>query len=100
MRTCNAYHTQYFMEKIVNSLEENPHRKNIMKVWKSYSTEDVITYRKKKKKNQAPNSKCCLCMASGEKAMATHSGTLAWKIPWAEEPGGLQSMRLLRVGHD
>ena len=35
-----------------------------------------------------------------EKAMATHSSTLAWKIPWAEEPGRLQTMRLLRVGHD
>ena len=35
-----------------------------------------------------------------EKAMALHSSTLAWKIPWLEEPGGLQSMRLLRVGHD
>ena len=35
-----------------------------------------------------------------EKAMATHSSTLAWKIPWAEEPGGLQSMGSLRVGHD
>ena len=35
-----------------------------------------------------------------EKAMATHSSTLAWKIPWMEEPGGLQSMGLLRVGHD
>ena len=32
--------------------------------------------------------------------MAPHSGTLAWKVPWAEEPGGLQSMGLLRVGHD
>ena len=30
----------------------------------------------------------------------THSSTLAWKIPWTEEPGGLQSMGLLRVGHD
>ena len=37
---------------------------------------------------------------SMEKAMATHSSTLAWKIPWAEEPGGLQSMGLLRVGHN
>ena len=37
---------------------------------------------------------------SGEKAMAPHSSTLAWKIPWAEEPGGLQSMGLRRVGHD
>ena len=35
-----------------------------------------------------------------EKAMAPHSSTLAWKIPWTEEPGGLQSMRSLRVGHD
>ena len=35
-----------------------------------------------------------------EKAMAPHSSTLAWKIPWAEEPGGLQSMGSLRVGHD
>ena len=34
-----------------------------------------------------------------EKEMATHSSTLAWKIPWTEEPGGLQSMGLQRVGH-
>ena len=32
--------------------------------------------------------------------MAPHSSTLAWKIPWIEEPGGLKSMGLLRVGHD
>ena len=32
--------------------------------------------------------------------MASHSSTLAWKIPWTEEPGGLQSMGSLRVGHD
>ena len=35
-----------------------------------------------------------------EKAMATHSNTLAWKIPWTEEPGRLQSMGSRRVGHD
>ena len=35
-----------------------------------------------------------------EKAMATHSSILAWKIPWTEEPGGLQSMRSQRVGYD
>ena len=35
-----------------------------------------------------------------EKAMAPHSSTLAWKIPWMEEPGRLQSMRSLRVGLD
>ena len=38
--------------------------------------------------------------ASSEKAMAPHSSTLAWKIPWMEEPGGLQSMGPQRVGHD
>ena len=32
--------------------------------------------------------------------MATHSGSLAWKIPWTEEPGRLQSMGSQRVGHD
>ena len=35
-----------------------------------------------------------------EKAMAPYSSSLAWKIPWMEEPGGLQSMGLLRVEHD
>ena len=35
-----------------------------------------------------------------EKEMATHSSTLAWKIPWTEEPDRLQSMGLLRVRHD
>ena len=35
-----------------------------------------------------------------EKEMATHSSTLAWKIPWMEEPGRLQSMGLQRVGRD
>ena len=35
-----------------------------------------------------------------EKEMATHSSTLAWKIPWAEEPGTLQSMGSLGVGHN
>ena len=35
-----------------------------------------------------------------EKEMATHSSTVAWRIPWREEPGRLQSMGLQRVGHD
>ena len=37
---------------------------------------------------------------SSEKVMAPHSSTLAWKIPWTEEPGGLQFMGSQRVGHD
>ena len=35
-----------------------------------------------------------------EKEMATHSSILVWRIPWTEEPGGLQSTRSQRVGHD
>ena len=35
-----------------------------------------------------------------EKGMATHSSILAWRIPWTEEPGGLQAMGLQKVGHD
>ena len=41
----------------------------------------------------------CLCRKK-TKVMAPHSSTLAWKIPWTEEPGGLQSMGSWRVGHD
>ena len=39
----------------------------------------------------------CVCVYNSEKAMAPHSSTLAWKIPWTEEPGRLQSMGSLRV---
>ena len=47
----------------------------------------------------------CVCVYvyqydQSEKAMAPHSSTLGWKIPWTEEPGRLQSMGSLRVGHD
>ena len=35
-----------------------------------------------------------------EEDMATHSSILAWRIPWTEKPGGLQSIELQRVGHD
>ena len=41
-----------------------------------------------------------LLVTISEKALATHSSTLAWKIPWTEEPGRLPSMGLHRVGHD
>ena len=43
---------------------------------------------------------CWLERNNSEKAMAPNSSTLAWKIPWTEEPGRLQSMGSLRVGHD
>ena len=56
---------------------------HIHTTWKNKSSKNIITL------NQA-----------SEKAMAPHSSTLAWKIPWMEEPGRLQSMGSRRVGHD
>ena len=47
-----------------------------------------------------PRSKRLLISWMQEKAMAPHSSTLAWEIPWKEEPGRLRSTRSLRVGHD
>ena len=47
-----------------------------------------------------PECLICKCLNSFEKAIAPHSSTLAWKIPWTKEPGGLQSMGSQRVGHD
>ena len=41
-----------------------------------------------------------LFITNEEKAMATHSSTLAWEIPWTEEPGGLQSTGSQRVRHN
>ena len=48
----------------------------------------------------SPPSSWCSALSVPEKAMAPHSNTPAWKIPWTEEPGGLRSMGSLRVGHD
>ena len=42
----------------------------------------------------------CGCAPVCLKEMATHASTLAWRIPWTKEPGGLMSMGLHRVGHD
>ena len=48
-----------------------------------------------------PTTCFCVCLPlCWKKAMATHSSSLAWTIPWTEEPGGLQSMGSLGVGHD
>ena len=47
-----------------------------------------------------PDFICIKLCREWEKAMATHSNTLAWKIPWIEEPGGLQSLGSLRVRHN
>ena len=60
----------------------------------------LIYYRTGKYNKHSFNVFYDLRVMLSEKAMATHSSTLAWKIPWTEEPGRLQSMGSQRVGHD
>ena len=68
---------------------------------KAYDTSNVLSHH-----SGGQKSGCCRtvfvlkALRAPEKAMARHSSTLAWKIPWTEEPGRLQSMGSLRVGHD
>ena len=64
---------------------------------KTYHEPGIVTLAGKimmKKSDMIPDNK------STGSIMAPHSSTLAWKIPWTEEPGRLQSMGSLRVGHD
>ena len=60
---------------------------------------DWLTRHTARAVTEGPMPSRALCLVS-EKALAPHSSTLAWKIPWMEEPGRLQSMGSLRVGHD
>ena len=65
----------------------------------SPSSENYIPQAATKSSHAATKDLACLNWDS-EKAMAPHSSTLAWRIPWTEEPGRLQSVRSLKVGHD
>ena len=66
------------------------------------TTDTRLLSGQKKKKKMSKMSLALLAQQGlgGSKAMAPHSSTLAWKIPWTREPGRLQSMRSRRVGHD
>ena len=71
-----GYRLQYFWAALVAQLVKNPPA--VWETWvRSLGWEDPL-----------------------EKGMATLSSVLAWRIPWTEEPGGLQSMGSQRVGHD
>ena len=72
-------------------------------ILQSYSNQNSMVLRKKREcilKKKVYLKSLIKKMFCSEKAMAPHSSTLAWKIPWTEEPGRLQSMGWLRVGHD
>ena len=63
-------------------------------------TSPVKGIAKKKKAVSFHGWVCSTLSGSWEKAMAPYSSVLAWKIPWMEEPGRLQSLMSLKVGHD
>ena len=84
-------------------VESKKHNKLVNKPKKKHSDrENTLVVASKEREGGRGNTgvKRGLLCDYLEKAMATHSSTLAWKIPWMEEPGGLQSMWWLRVGHD
>ena len=60
----------------------------------------IYTLKTKEQTQLKANSYYSGIKSCPEKEMATHSSTLAWKIPWMEEPGRLQYMGSQRVGHD
>ena len=60
----------------------------------------VVQFAKSLPAKQETQVRCLGWGAPLEKGMATHSSTLAWRIPWTEEPGGLQPVRSHRSGHD
>ena len=78
----------------------------VTKAWKSKNFDSVLQtpnpclYPKKHAGFAKQDESTKTDIAAPEKAMAAHSSTLAWKIPWTEEPGRLQSMGSLRVGHN
>ena len=63
-------------------------------------SENSCYFKAKDHRSQYPNAGEGVEKREGLWAMAPHSSTLAWKIPWTEEPGRLHSMGSLRVGHD
>ena len=75
------------------------------KAARSYEEAKNVTNEELKEREMGPDDMVNLHLAMPEasypeKAMAPHSSTLPWKIPWMEEPGRLQSMGSLRVRHD
>ena len=101
------------MQKTLNSqnnLEKEEWNWRNQPVWlqtilQSYSHQDSLVLAQRQKyrsmeQDRTPRDKPTNLWTPSEKEMAPHSSTLAWKIPWMEEPGRLQSMGSLRVRHD
>ena len=77
-----------------------PRSKRLLISWLQSPSAVILEPRKIVTVSIVSPSICHEVMGPEEKAMAPHSSTVAWKIPWMEEPGRLQSMGSLRVGHD
>ena len=90
-KECSNYHT------VASSLM----LKNLQARLQQYMNHELPDVQAEFRKGRGTRDQIAnICWIIVEKAMATHSSTLAWKIPWTEEPGRLQSMGSRRVGHD
>ena len=88
-----------------NPMDKEPWQATVQRVVKSWTQLNRLSPQVALVvKNHRRRHKTCVgslgCEDPLEQEVATHSSTLAWKIPWTEEPGGLQSMEPQRVGHD
>ena len=95
LKCCTQYASKF------GKLSRNGKRSVLISIPKNHSAKESSNYCKIAPIPHA--SKVMLKIKLGfsmEKAMATHSSPLAWEIPWMEEPGRLQSLGSLRVGHD
>jgi len=79
--------------------KSNQYCKAIINQLKKINILKMVNIKKKSKNSSNMFMENLLCDTL-EQGMATHSSVLFWRIPWAEEPGGLQTMELRRVGHD
>ena len=72
----------------------------IQEVQRTVNKTNVKKKKKKERKKETSKFTVYYNRGNSEKAMASHSSTLGWQIPWMEEPGRLQSIGSLRFGHD
>ena len=108
-RTCHAVVTNSSTICVLTAKTyiSNSHRGSIVLWWIMWNTHSLLSYHNKGKTEELGMWMPCLCYSCYElyiynrrRQLAPHSSTLAWKIPWVEEPGRLQSMGLLRVRHN
>ena len=104
LHTHTHTHTHTYIYSIaINQSEKNNPIKNWQNIWTNILQKGISPVAHTIKNLPAVQETCVRSLGQEdplEKGMASYSSILAWRIPWTEEPGGLQSMGLQRIGHD